>query len=783
MEGEDVSGLFEPERNSVALVFLRRLVGCTFEYIWTPAGGGGGSCSGNGDVYDIIATLIEVFNWAMLAVIAAVATYLFFAALKDTANDGQMGGRSMNPSWTLVMAAIGAILCFPAFNGFSALQMGTMQVAVWSTGLGDNMWRKAAEKMANANAVDRTFNMVFTSEGEDAWMPWNDEEGSEGDLRTKIARGLQQRVAGELCKDGIVAGAQAMATTGDTTIRSATVSTPATADNARASEMLLYRAGGAFAQSVGLCGSVTVSYVNASPIEDRGGGDASLIPVSSDSEKQIASELRNYSNAASSAVARAIINGIDQRSSALKARLFPASGQRLLGDEQVTAINEAVQGIAQEAKQAGMAALEPALPAIKSLTQQAMARNTENGWMYAVLYQRLLASSTMGLTNLGNSGISVSWTQPTTDLAKAFNCGWILNACAEQLDVFFRQYKNDIDTIDKLEGAFVAASQGTNSAGTNDQTQRDVAGATGWIARKIAGLLNGMLGVNSVGGDGWVDPIPQMQQSGGQIMAIGGTIAAVGAGGSVATSIPGPWAIIGSIVEMVSPIGWLLLTIGFVLAVVIPYMPLIYFFLAAFSWLVLAIQTIISAPLVLMQMFYPNRQGGIGGTSLARMLVLLLGLLLRPALIIIGLVFCMAAMRVGMDFLNVLTRNALSVLTYSGSGGFGLSVSTLAMAVGGFFIYVSMAFVLVSTCCSLIDGVAEFVMDMVENGMGRLVASEARQRTEGALGNPGAAVATGALLSARGHLAGTASRQIGSNARQMWQNRKGGGGQPKIGKG
>lgn len=156
-----VAGLFTPEPNSAALVFLRRLVGCTFDHIWTPGGGGGAGAGSCNDVNDVLAQLVAVINWGMLAVIAAVATYLIFASLKDTANDGELGGRSMNPSWTLVQAGLAAILVFPAFNGFSALQMATMQVAVWSTGFGDTAWRVASEKMASANTVNASFQATF----------------------------------------------------------------------------------------------------------------------------------------------------------------------------------------------------------------------------------------------------------------------------------------------------------------------------------------------------------------------------------------------------------------------------------------------------------------------------------------------------------------------------------------------------------------------------------------------------------------------------------------------
>lgn len=54
---------------------------------------GWGSCD---NTNDILAQLIETLNWAMLAVIAVVATYLIFVALLDTANDGEAGGRRMN---------------------------------------------------------------------------------------------------------------------------------------------------------------------------------------------------------------------------------------------------------------------------------------------------------------------------------------------------------------------------------------------------------------------------------------------------------------------------------------------------------------------------------------------------------------------------------------------------------------------------------------------------------------------------------------------------------------
>lgn len=42
--------------------------------------------------------------------------------------------------------AASATLSFPAFGGFNALRLGTMQVAVWATGAGDTAWRRSDRK-------------------------------------------------------------------------------------------------------------------------------------------------------------------------------------------------------------------------------------------------------------------------------------------------------------------------------------------------------------------------------------------------------------------------------------------------------------------------------------------------------------------------------------------------------------------------------------------------------------------------------------------------------------
>nr|WP_235964066.1 hypothetical protein [Brucella pseudintermedia] len=350
-----VAGLFTPEPNSAALVFLRRLIGCTFDKIWTSGSSNrldaGGSCN---DANDLLSHLIALINWSMLAVIALVATYLIFASLKNTANDGELGGRGSNPGWTMVMASLGAILCFPAFNGFSALQIGTMQVAVWSTGLGDTAWRIAAEKMASSNAVATTFKSMPTK----GWI-WDD-PGSEAEIRHQIAAALYARVQGEICAKALYYGVYNMATTGDIMINS--VLSSESAKDQSASRVLYYQAGTSLNKNAGACGSVTATYY-ATPIS---AGKASVTTRWAENiteQAQIAATASELRAKASKAVAAELLTQLQLRATELGNTLFPyqdnggPAAPREYGPKEAETVARAVDDVIAAAKKAGAQAL------------------------------------------------------------------------------------------------------------------------------------------------------------------------------------------------------------------------------------------------------------------------------------------------------------------------------------------------------------------------------------------------------------------------------------------
>ncbi|WP_080803939.1 DotA/TraY family protein [Agrobacterium tumefaciens] len=759
---DEIAGLFTPEDYSAGLVFLRRLVGCTFDTVWTAGGStapsGGGSCDSTND---ILAQLIETMNWAMLAVVAVVSTYLIFASLKDTANDGEAGGRAMNPSWTLVIAGIGAILCFPAFNGFNALQIGTMQVAVWSSGLGDTLWRTAAVKMASANTV----NAAFSSKSNDGWF--YSDPSTEKALREQIAGGLATRVAGEICRGAISRGVASMATPEGGITTASPPPTFTSADDGYTQTVLTYQAGKGLNDSSGLCGSVTVSYAAEKKVSPSLNLANGLSPENVSAQTELANSAARFQAQAAKAGADALLASIRTEGDNLYKTLFPTQGERLRGQAQLTAIEKAVTNTIDQSKTAMRQALTQAPAEFKQHTNSAMTGNQKNGWFYAVLYQRVLVNATSSLSSLGIGGVEVLSNKPPENLADVFGCGgWFGSRCSNELEVFFSEYRRDTLGLAELEPAFRNAALNSSTHGVNSVTIGNANSGGGAVSRWLNDTMMDLADAEASDGLGWVDPIPQLQATGSKILTYGSGVLAVSGAGAAASALgKHPVVVVlGEMASLISPLGWALVTVGFILAVVVPFMPLVYFFLAALSWLVLAVQTIITAPFWLMQMFYPNRNGSLQGTSIARGLGVLLALLVRPALIIVGLVFCMLLMRVGLDFLNVLALNAFNVLATS-NGGLQAGVGNMALALGGFVIYMSLAVMLVSYCCSLIDGVSDYVMEMVENGASRWLGSE-KGRSESVLGSPTAAAAAGLTIGSRsrGNLAGTFARL--SNTRQ-----------------
>ncbi|WP_349496925.1 DotA/TraY family protein [Brucella sp. NM4] len=475
-----------------------------------------------------------------------------------------------------------------------------------------------------------------------------------------------------------------------------------------------------------------------------------------ENKEAIAAKAAELKVAAARASASALLTNIQTAATDLTNELFPASpsGAREWGGGpgQVELINQAVNEVINKTKDAGANALKNAPDELGKVTAAAMKGQTENGWFLAVIYQRILVNGATALNDLGNGGLNVMMTPAERDFATVWGCrnlfNWGGRTCSDEMNTYFREYSTELAALDQLRGAFAGAGAGSSGIGTNSSASGSAdAVDPGFLAREMNNFMYWLASVENT--NDWRDPIPQMQRSGQSIMKFGTGVLAIAGVANVGADfikVPGLGKVIAGLGGMVEPLGWGLVAIGAGLAFVVPMMPIFYFFAAAISWLALVVQTIITAPFWLMQMYYANRSGGISNTSLAKALTVLLALLIRPALIIVGLVFCMYMMRVGLDYLNILSHNFIATLGLA-STGLGTSVLNIVGITFSWMGYFALVFILVTICCGFIDGVGDWVMDQVEAGASRVSAATGRQHAESGLGNPAAGVTAAAFLS------------------------------------
>lgn len=168
-------------------------------------------------------------------------------------------------------------------------------------------------------------------------------------------------------------------------------------------------------------------------------------------------------------------------------------------------------------------------------------------------------------------------------------------------------------------GVLGTAGEAATAAGTTT-------GAAVAVANPLAGGLITVIGLST----GWVLK----------------TIAAVG---------PGIAAIVGFI-------GALLIMSGVTLAYVLPMMPFIKFFFNVLTWIVMVFEAIVSAPLFALAHVTPYGEG-LPGDMAKKGYFFLLGILLRPALLVVGLV---AGLLIFFIAINAL--NGLFNLAAAGSG-------------------------------------------------------------------------------------------------------------------
>lgn len=705
--------LFEPVREDYALGVLKKLFGCTIDKLWTA--GQQGSCTDS----TLITDALSYFNLGCLILAGVVGTYLLYSLVADTANDGEVLGRSSDTKYTLLRAGIGGGLALPIANGLSVVQILALQLLVWGSGLGDNVWAKVSQSMIGSTAAQLTIDRI-------------DPQMNSG-LMGSAAQALKTRIGSYVCSFRLTqVGNTLSGDTGRGLVNAlGGVDEPEYSGGSKVADVWVYRFGGDsfWNNNNNLCGEVHYRIPSptlpsgASTVSDQVASAVSTLVVSATQAAMNAgmTELDNQARQ----IAQGILN--NQRDATTTANAIKAALKSVTDTVTNTLYQNLQQGLSSPS--------QSIVSAINSSTQE--------GWMKAMLYQRLLTNSYSAISS-AFGGVTFGSTDPGT-LSSYLSWSAYLGSSSSIYAPIVTQYNSDISYLQTFNNLFAALGSGSGSGSTGDGTGATVMDSS--VGTRISQAMLWVITPSTDYGTGWRDPIPDIARAGNSLTYLAGLMAAA----SGIASLFGP--IVNYFGSLSGYVATFIALLAFILAGLIPLLPLVYFIGGAVSWLIVALEAMIAVPLWLLTYFFPARDANLIGQSKQGFL-LLTGVLVRPALIIIGLVGGMFIMRVGYDFLCLMFRNAFAATS---GAGFGAS---LMLIVGIVFVFVLAVLTLVVNCCSLITELGDAVLRWIDVNAQSLFAARfgndvsgiinAPARGAKALETPGAAMGNAALRGARG---------------------------------
>jgi conjugal transfer/type IV secretion protein DotA/TraY len=300
-------------------------------------------------------------------------------------------------------------------------------------------------------------------------------------------------------------------------------------------------------------------------------------------------------------------------------------------------------------------------------------------------------------TNSQNIADTVKWGENYT--ATAIKYG---NTYANQ---FIADLKASRDADNNGSGSFASAE-------TNDFSSA----ASGFISHITLTTLNSL----QVKLDDGANPMIAAQKIGHEISYdVEATLAALMVAVSASAFVAGVWSSVNSyylvyqiVVGMALPglliFAGLMLVLGGTLAVVIPFIPAMAYFLAIVAWMVATLETMVAAPIVAIGVIHPEGHAVWGKAEPA--IMLMTNMFLRPSLIVIGMAAGVILSFITVQFVNFGFSQAMGALLTTNKMPSSME-ATLFLTT-----YVALILACVNKSFSTIDAIPEQVMRWIQGG-------------------------------------------------------------------
>lgn len=465
-----------------------------------------------------------------------------------------------------------------------------------------------------------------------------------------------------------------------------------------------YQTGTGANASNDICGSVKYSITyNVTATSDQPGATESL--------KDFSSSLSNIAqNQVYNSVRDTLNNVVQPRAEALADRLYsgnPGSTTSSLRNDAV--VQEEIRAIANAAALSiynSRSSIGADSAEVQRIQEELIGSVSQNGWVMAPIWQRGLASlyttmrelqTNLDLTYDADHRIGRIFGQGTYGFF--FSANDVSRASFAPVERDFEYLESQLPFVVKLQQP---------DAGSRTNPMGEDAGAEmgGQTMRGLYTFFISKLGPNADGATHYKDPFLEYADIGSNLFMIAAPLVA---GGSIAEGVAKTFkvdGIVGLITGPLKAVGYFILAVAVTFMLLIPAIPILYFFSGVMSWFALVIESVFALPLALLLWLVPAREPSMIGPW-NKVMVTLCGLLLRPFFIIVGMIACILLLWIGNQFLAVIFSNMLLVMTP------GWSVMAAVMMCGLIGLYCYATVLLALHCSSLINLFGDAVMNWI----------------------------------------------------------------------
>lgn len=598
---------------------------------------------------------IGIFNQLVLIVGGVLTAYTILAGTMMTAHDGEVLGKQFHSIWVPMRTAIGSALVLPLFSGYCIAQVAVAWLLVQGIGLADQVWEKFTSNSNLTNVVSVGFN------------------------DPTVYKLAQDILKAEVCMSALSAEATSnpsvysganFSVSNKTTPSYSVVTNPETGATNFIPGKTVYSFGNATSTAniaPDVCGSVTVTqYTGNGSATDTTGNIAAINAAQASALQAMIST--------SQTIANSIVTQVVNNTKA------PGTYDATSTQQQINAM---IGTYNNTVRQAAANAYNSAQP------YQDIANNaTQDGWFLAGAWFMKLAAMQE------NAQQAVSAVPTSTSITEADGNDTVKDAIAKYMPTLTQATKNTLAASD---------------FGINKQTQQDMERSSSFAEQffskmtvfKMAPTENPIMAMKRMGD--WIFDIIAIMIG----IITGGSIAGIAVGlftgGAAATGIL-------TLVVTIMPVLTMMFILGVTLSFVLPMLPMFIWLGAAIGWLILAVEGIIAAPLWVVMHLNPKGSDLVGTAGKGYMMVL--SLMLRPVLMVFGLVAAIIMTNVVGQFINTI-YTSLFIMSQQGSNWV---VWLVGSCVAGPILYAGMMYVFIKKMFSIIHIIPDQLLGWIGGG-------------------------------------------------------------------